>query len=70
MSSNRSGDRVSKRELNTLAARRYRQRRTDEVNQLKVELEDVKRERDELRLRVSRLEGESEILRRILQHRR
>ncbi|RAK82562.1 bZIP transcription factor [Aspergillus fijiensis CBS 313.89] len=54
---------VSKRQLNTLAARRYRQRKLDRVNELEAELEAVKRERDELRMRVSKLEGETEALR-------
>ena len=52
--------RVEKRESNTLAARRYRQRRVDQVNNLEVELEKVKQERDELRIRVSKLEGETD----------
>ncbi|PYI28958.1 hypothetical protein BP00DRAFT_448900 [Aspergillus indologenus CBS 114.80] len=54
---------VSKRQLNTLAARRYRQRKLDRVNELEAELAAVKRERDELRMRVSKLEGETEALR-------
>ncbi|KAL5336604.1 hypothetical protein BJX70DRAFT_371978 [Aspergillus crustosus] len=58
--------RVSKRELNTMAARRYRQRRLDRVSQLEEELEAVKRERDELRMRVSKLEGETDALRGML----
>lgn len=56
-------NRVKKRELNTLAARRYRQRRVDRMNQLEEELEAIKRERDELKMRVSKLEGETEALR-------
>ncbi|PWY93422.1 hypothetical protein BO94DRAFT_572873 [Aspergillus sclerotioniger CBS 115572] len=56
-------NRVKKRELNTMAARRYRQRRLDRMNQLEEELEAIKRERDELKMRVSKLEGETEALR-------
>ena len=56
-------NRVKKRELNTIAARRYRQRRVDRMNQLEEELEAIKRERDELKMRVSKLEGETEALR-------
>ncbi|GKZ31441.1 hypothetical protein AbraIFM66950_012051 [Aspergillus brasiliensis] len=56
-------NRVKKRELNTLAARRYRQRRVDRMNQLEEELAAIKRERDELKMRVSKLEGETEALR-------
>ncbi|GFF25920.1 hypothetical protein IFM58399_01217 [Aspergillus lentulus] len=59
-------NRVSKRQLNTLAARRYRQRRVDRMNELEAELEKVKRERDELKMRVSKLEGETEALRGLL----
>ncbi|KAL4922391.1 hypothetical protein BDW62DRAFT_52320 [Aspergillus aurantiobrunneus] len=55
--------RVTKRQLNTMAARRYRQRRLDRMTQLEEELEAVKRERDELKMRVSKLEGETEALR-------
>ncbi|PKX96444.1 bZIP transcription factor JlbA/IDI-4 [Aspergillus novofumigatus IBT 16806] len=59
-------NKVSKRQLNTLAARRYRQRRVDRMNELEAELEKVKRERDELKMRVSKLEGETEALRGLL----
>jgi cell division protein FtsB len=55
--------RITKRQLNTLAARRYRQRKLDKVAQLEEELAAVKRERDELKMRVSKLEGETEALR-------
>ncbi|KAJ8103422.1 hypothetical protein POJ06DRAFT_234442 [Lipomyces tetrasporus] len=58
--------RVVKRQLNTLAARRYRQRRLDQVKDLEAELRNVQRERDELRMRVSKLEGETEVLKSLL----
>ncbi|KAL2870368.1 uncharacterized protein BJX67DRAFT_378346 [Aspergillus lucknowensis] len=58
--------RISKRQLNTLAARRYRQRRLDRITQLEEELVAVKRERDELKMRVSKLEGETDALRGML----
>ncbi|KAK9323511.1 hypothetical protein V1517DRAFT_306972 [Lipomyces orientalis] len=58
--------RVVKRQLNTLAARRYRQRRLDQVNDLEAELRNVRCERDELRIRVSKLEGENEVLKSLL----
>ncbi|PYH88790.1 hypothetical protein BO71DRAFT_445022 [Aspergillus ellipticus CBS 707.79] len=60
---NSSSNRVKKRELNTQAARRYRQRRVDRMNELEAELEAIKRERDELKMRVSKLEGETDALR-------
>ncbi|KAJ5159734.1 uncharacterized protein N7482_006738 [Penicillium canariense] len=58
--------RVEKRKLNTLAARRCRQRRVDQMQRLADELESVRRERDELRLKVSKLEGETEALKGLL----
>ncbi|KAL4781356.1 hypothetical protein BJX76DRAFT_350228 [Aspergillus varians] len=61
--------RISKRQLNTMAARRYRQRRLDQMAQLEEELAAVKRERDELKMRVSKLEGETEALRSMVKER-
>lgn len=49
-----------------MAARRYRQRRVDQLKNLEEELRKVQQERDELRLRVSKLEGETEALRSLL----
>ena len=49
---------IRKRNLNTVAARRYRQRRTDETQKLAVELTETQRERDSLKILVARLEGE------------
>ncbi|KAL2861642.1 hypothetical protein BJX68DRAFT_222994, partial [Aspergillus pseudodeflectus] len=62
--------RISKRQLNTMAARRYRQRRLDRMTQLEEELEAVKRERDELKMRVSKLEGETDALRSMLKEKK
>ncbi|KAL4955931.1 hypothetical protein BDW69DRAFT_182108 [Aspergillus filifer] len=62
--------RITKRQLNTMAARRYRQRRLDRMTQLEEELEAVKRERDELKMRVSKLEGETEALRTMLKEKK
>lgn len=61
--------RVEKRRLNTLAARRCRQRRVDRMKDLEAELENVRRERDELKLRVSKLEGQTEALKTLLSRR-
>ncbi|KAJ5371113.1 uncharacterized protein N7496_007205 [Penicillium cataractarum] len=58
--------RVEKRRMNTLAARRCRQRRVDRMKSLEDELEAMRRERDELRLKVSKLEGETEALKGLL----
>jgi predicted RNase H-like nuclease (RuvC/YqgF family) len=58
--------RVEKRKANTMAARRYRQKRLDQVSTLESELKDVKTERDDLKVRCARLEGEVETLRALL----
>ncbi|KAB2102729.1 hypothetical protein AG0111_0g9218 [Alternaria gaisen] len=58
--------RVEKRKANTLAARRYRQKRVDQMSTLESELKDVKAERDDLKVRNARLEGEVETLRALL----
>lgn len=57
---------MEKRKLNTLAARRCRQRRVDRMKDLEAELETVRRERDELRLQVSKLQGETDALRGLI----
>ncbi|KAL4892928.1 hypothetical protein BDV59DRAFT_179008 [Aspergillus ambiguus] len=61
-----SQSRIEKRQQNTMAARRYRQRRVDQLKNLEEELRKVRQERDELRMRVSKLEGETEALRGLL----
>ncbi|CAA9961688.1 hypothetical protein PTNB73_02601 [Pyrenophora teres f. teres] len=58
--------RVEKRKANTLAARRYRQKRVDQMSTLETELKQVKAERDDLKVRNARLEGEVETLRALL----
>jgi len=58
--------RVEKRKLNTLAARRCRQRRVDRMKDLEAELEKVRKERDDWRLRCSKLEGETDALKGLL----
>jgi len=57
---------VQKRTLNTLAARRYRQKRVDQVSALEDALKETQAERDALKVRVARLEGEVEVLRGLL----
>jgi len=49
-----------------MAARRYRQKRLDQFASLEDELRAVQKERDELKVRVARLEGETEILKSML----
>jgi hypothetical protein len=58
--------RIEKRKANTLAARRYRQKRVDQMSTLETELKQVKAERDDLKVRNARLEGEVETLRALL----
>jgi len=61
-----SKDKVAKRTLNTLAARRYRQKRVDQMNGLEAVLKETETERDDLKVRVARLEGELEALKALL----
>lgn len=61
-----SSSRIEKRRANTLAARRYRQKRVDQMSTLEAELKEIKAERDELKVRNARLEGEVETLRALL----
>lgn len=49
-----------------MAARRYRQKRVDQMSGLESELKEVKSERDDLKVRCARLEGEVETLRALL----
>ncbi|KAF2242411.1 hypothetical protein BU26DRAFT_494943 [Trematosphaeria pertusa] len=58
--------RVEKRRANTLAARRYRQKRVDQMTSLETQLKETQTERDELKVRCARLEGEVETLRQLL----
>ncbi|KAF1838282.1 hypothetical protein BDW02DRAFT_585960 [Decorospora gaudefroyi] len=61
-----TSSKVEKRKANTLAARRYRQKRVDQMSGLEAELKEVKAERDDLKVRHARLEGEVETLRALL----
>jgi len=61
-----TSSKVQKRTLNTLAARRYRQKRVDQVAGLEDALKETQSERDALKVRVARLEGEVEVLRGLL----
>jgi hypothetical protein len=64
--SSASPSKIKKRTLNTLAARRYRQRRVDQVSGLETALKETETERDELKLKVARLEAEVEVLRSLV----
>jgi hypothetical protein len=61
-----ASSKVEKRKANTLAARRYRQKRVDTMSTIEAELKEVKAERDDLKVRNARLEGEVETLRALL----
>jgi len=58
-----SSAKIKKRNLNTVAARRYRQKKVDQVKDLEAALKDTEIERDELKLKIARLEAENGILR-------
>jgi hypothetical protein len=57
------GGRVEKRQRNTEAARRYRQRKLDRVSELEEALAAMTQERDDLRLKLARAETEADVLR-------
>lgn len=58
---------LEKRRRNTMAARRFRQRKQDHVSDLKSQLDKVSKERDDLRLKVAKWEGEVMALRKLLE---
>ncbi|MCJ1327512.1 hypothetical protein MMC10_004182 [Thelotrema lepadinum] len=55
-------DTVLKRQRNTTAARKYRQKRLDRINELEEALQDMTRQRDDLRLQLARQEAETAAL--------
>jgi len=55
--------RKRKRERNTEAARRYRQRRQDRLEELEEALAAMTKDRDDLRIKLARSEAETDILR-------
>jgi len=58
--------RIEKRQANTLAARRYRQKRLDQVAELEAELKEARLERDAFKNQVLKLQGETELLKDLL----
>jgi hypothetical protein len=58
--------RIEKRQANTLAARRYRQKRLDQVAELEAELKETRLERDAFKNQVLKLQGETELLKELL----
>lgn len=57
--------RENKRMRNTLAARKYRQKGRDRIAELEKALEEVTKERDEMKLRLAGMEGEMKVLREL-----
>lgn len=60
-------DVILKRQRNNVAARKYRQKRIDRIDELEAEVEEIKKERDDLRLRLARQEAETAALKMMLQ---
>ncbi|KAF3765250.1 hypothetical protein M406DRAFT_356895 [Cryphonectria parasitica EP155] len=59
-------DVVLKRQRNTIAARKYRQKRIDRIKELEDALEDMTKDRDDLRLRLARQEAETAALKEMM----
>lgn len=57
---------VIKRQRNTMAARKYRQKRLDRISDLERSLSDMTDQRDALKLQLARREAEVEALREML----
>jgi len=68
VSGTESSSRVEKRKANTIAARRYRQKRNDQVAELEAELVKTRLEKDAFKEQVLKLQGETEILKDLLRH--
>lgn len=56
-----------RRERNTIAARKYRQKKFDRIDELEKLLESALQERDDLKLRLARQEAETEALKRVME---
>ncbi|KAH6623993.1 hypothetical protein B0J18DRAFT_478330 [Chaetomium sp. MPI-SDFR-AT-0129] len=59
-------DILDRRYRNNLAAKRYRQKKIDRIEELEKEVKDVKEERDDLRIRLARQEAEVAALREMM----
>lgn len=59
-------DRIEKRQRNNVAARKYRQKRIDRIEELEAALSSVTEERDELRIKAARSEAEIQLLKDVL----
>lgn len=56
-----------KRQRNNIAARKYRQKRIDRISELELELDEMKQERDDLKIRLARQEAETAAMKSMLQ---
>ena len=65
-SSSEPSDKIIKRQRNTEAARRYRQRKVDRVTELEEALAAMTKERDDFKIKLARSEAEVEVLRRLV----
>lgn len=63
---NEDDEAAIKRHRNTLAARKYRQKRLDRIKELEDALEAMTSERDELRIKLARQEAENEALKTMM----
>ncbi|PWY80718.1 hypothetical protein BO70DRAFT_397010 [Aspergillus heteromorphus CBS 117.55] len=59
---------LEKRQRNKMASRRLRQRQIDHVSDLESRLEDMTKERDDLRLQAAKWEAEVMVMRKLLDH--
>lgn len=59
-------DKILRRQRNTIAARKYRQKKVDRIDELENMLKEMTRERDDLRIRLARQEAETEALKSIM----
>ncbi|KAF4774059.1 bZIP transcription factor [Colletotrichum scovillei] len=59
-------DKILRRQRNTIAARKYRQKKVDRIDELESLLKEMTRERDDLRIRLVRQEAETEALKSVM----
>ncbi|KAM7183927.1 hypothetical protein V8F20_012426, partial [Naviculisporaceae sp. PSN 640] len=59
-------DIIVKRQRNNIAAKKYRQKKIDRIEELEAEVDEIKKERDELRIQLAKREAETAALREML----
>ncbi|KXH60816.1 bZIP transcription factor [Colletotrichum salicis] len=59
-------DKILRRQRNTIAARKYRQKKVDRIDELEMLLKEMTRERDDLRIHLVRQEAENEALKSVM----